>query len=171
MAVLIASVRRFQYFQDLMQNVNWHEGTKHILKFNMIDMESYSQAHFQFSKSYFIKYSYCRMIPVNICQILITVLHSIESPSMVDPQWNIWYWGSKWNLHTVCWSVVGLEGSTTSVYFGITYVCLSLVDFLSLLLSPRTFFKIFYFCQKYHLIYTYKVFKKFHVGLQFEWGL
>ena len=29
--------------------------------------------------------------------------HSVESPSMVDPQWNIWYWGSKWNLHTVCW--------------------------------------------------------------------
>ena len=51
------------------------------------------------------------------------VIHSIESPSMVDPQWNIWYWGSKWNLHTVCWSAVGCEWGTTSVYFGITYVC------------------------------------------------
>ena len=50
-------------------------------------------------------------------------LHSVESPSMVDPQWNIWYWGSKWNLHTVCWSAVGCEWGTTSVYFGITYVC------------------------------------------------
>ena len=50
-------------------------------------------------------------------------LHSIESPSMVDPQWNIWYWGSKWNLHTVCWDAVGCEWGTTSVYFGITYVC------------------------------------------------
>ena len=49
--------------------------------------------------------------------------HSVESPSMVDPQWNIWYWGSKWNLHTVCWSAVGCEWGTTSVYFGITYVC------------------------------------------------
>ena len=48
--------------------------------------------------------------------------HSVESPSMVDPQWNIWYWGSKWNLHTVCWSAVGCEWGTTSVYFGITYV-------------------------------------------------
>ena len=48
---------------------------------------------------------------------------SVESPSMVDPQWNIWYWGSKWNLHTVCWSAVGCEWGTTSVYFGITYVC------------------------------------------------
>ena len=51
------------------------------------------------------------------------VLHSVESPSMVDPQWDIWYWGSKWNLHTVCWSAVGCEWGTTSVYFGITYVC------------------------------------------------
>ena len=51
------------------------------------------------------------------------LMHSVESPSMVDPKWNIWYWGSKWNLHTVCWSVVGCEWGTTSVYFGITYVC------------------------------------------------
>ena len=42
---------------------------------------------------------------------------------MVDPQWDIWYWGSNWNLHTVCWSAVGCEWGTTSVYFGITYVC------------------------------------------------
>ena len=48
--------------------------------------------------------------------------HSVESPSMVDPQWNIWYWGSKWNLHTVCWSAIGCAWGTTSVYFGITYV-------------------------------------------------
>ena len=48
--------------------------------------------------------------------------HSVESPSMVDPQWNIWYWGSKWNLHTVCWDAVGCEWGTTSVYLGITYV-------------------------------------------------
>ena len=52
-----------------------------------------------------------------------TVLHSVESPSMVDPQWDIWYWGSKWNLHTVWWSAVGCEWGTTSVYFGIIYVC------------------------------------------------
>ena len=52
-------------------------------------------------------------------------LHNVESPSMVDPQWNIWYWGSKWNFHTVCWGSVGCEWGTTSVYFGITYVCFS----------------------------------------------
>ena len=51
------------------------------------------------------------------------LIHSVESPSMVDPQWDIWYWGSKWNLHTVCWSAVGCEWGTISVYFGITYVC------------------------------------------------
>ena len=50
--------------------------------------------------------------------------HSVESPSMVDPQWIIWYWRSKWNLHTVYWDAVGCEWGTTSVYFGITYVCL-----------------------------------------------
>ena len=49
--------------------------------------------------------------------------HSIETPSMVEPQWNILYWGSKWIFHAVCWSAVGCEGRTTSVYFGITYVC------------------------------------------------
>ena len=61
------------------------------------------------------------------CSILVLVRlqcqHSVESPSMVDPQWDIWYWGSKRNLHTVCWSAVACEWGTTSVYFGITYVC------------------------------------------------
>ena len=62
----------------------------------------------------------------NIYEILagmLLICHSVESPSMVDPQWDIWYWGSKCNLHTVCWSAVGCEWGTTSVYFGITYVC------------------------------------------------
>ena len=45
---------------------------------------------------------------------------------------------------------------------------LSLVDFLSLLLSPSTDINIFYFCQKYHLKDTYKI---FHVDLKFVWGL
>ena len=58
-----------------------------------------------------------------LVQIMDWHWHSVESPSMVDPQWDIWYWGSKWNLHTVCWSAVGCEWGTTSVYFGITYVC------------------------------------------------
>ena len=48
---------------------------------------------------------------------------------------------------------------------------LALLDFLSLLLSPSTDIKIVYFCQKYHLKDTYKIFKKIHVGLKFKWGL
>ena len=80
------------------------------------------------------QYSENQMVdkPVKISKLSIT--HSVESPSMVDPQWDIWYWGSKRNLHTVCWSAVGCEQytfmgyccewGTTSVYFGITYVCL-----------------------------------------------
>ena len=51
------------------------------------------------------------------------IIHSVESPSMVDPQWNIWHWGSKWNLRTVCWDAVGCEWGTTSVYFVITNIC------------------------------------------------
>ena len=77
--------------------------------------------------------------------------HSVVSPSMVDPQWNIWHWGSKWNLHRVCWSAVCCEWGTTSVYFGITNVCFIPSRFLSVLLSPSANIKIFYFCQKYHL--------------------
>ena len=76
-------------------------------------------------------YWHCRIIIIAIItQVILNCMnktglkiHSIESPSMVDPQWDIWYWGSKWNLHTVCWSAVGCEWGTTSVYFGITYVC------------------------------------------------
>ena len=40
--------------------------------------------------------------------------YSVENPSTVDPQWNILYWGSKWNLHTVCWGAVGCEWGTTT---------------------------------------------------------
>ena len=54
---------------------------------------------------------------------------------------------------------------------GLLMFALSLVEFLSLLLSASTDIKIFYFCQKCSLKNTYKIFKKFHVGLNFEWGL
>ena len=116
-----------------------------------------------------------------LCYILIEAAkgiyccHSIESPSMVDPQWHtcIWYWGSKWNLHTVCWGAVGYEWSGAQPLFtvGLLMFALSLVDFLSLLLSPSINIKTFNFCQKYHLKNTYKICKKFHAGLKFEWGL
>ena len=54
---------------------------------------------------------------------------------------------------------------------GLLMFALSLVDFLSLLLSPSTDIEIFYFCQKYHLKDKIKILKKFHVGLKFKWGL
>ena len=102
---------------------------------------------------------------------VILAKHSVESPSMVDPQWNIWYWGSKWNLHTVCWSVVGCEWGITSVYFGNTYVCFIPSRLPVFAVEPQYLLQYFYFCQKYHLNYTYKIFKTCHVGLKFEWGL
>ena len=79
---------------------------------------------------------------------------------MVDPQWDIWYWGSKWNLHTVCWSAVGCEWGTTSVYFGITYVCFIPNRLPVFAVEPQYLLQIFYFCQKYHLKNTYKILKK-----------
>ena len=65
---------------------------------------------------------------------------------------------------------LAVGGAQPLFTLGLLMFALSLVDFLSLLLSPSTYFNIFYFCQKYHLNYTYKIFKKFHVGLKFEWG-
>ena len=46
-------------------------------------------------------------------------------------QWNMLYWRSRCNLHTVRWGAVGCEWVTSSVYFGFTYV-LSPEYFLSL---------------------------------------
>ena len=66
---------------------------------------------------------------------------------------------------------LAVSGTQPLFTLGLLMVALSLVDFLSLLLSPSTYFKIFYFCQKYHLKDTYKIFKKINVGLKFEWGL
>ena len=74
--------------------------------------------------------------------------HSVESPSMVDPQWNIWYWGSKWNLHTICWSAVGCEWGTTSVYFGITYVCFIPSRLPALAVEPQYLLQYFLFLSK-----------------------
>ena len=70
--------------------------------------------------------------------------------------------------HSVRLAVSGAQPPFT---LGLRMFALSLVDFLSLLLSPSTNIEIFYFCQKYHLKDKYKIFKKFHVGLKFELGL
>ena len=87
--------------------------------------------------------------------------HSVESPSMVDPQWNIWYWGSKWNLHTVCWNAVGCEWGTTSVYFGITYVCFIPSRLPVFAVEPQYLLQYFVFLSKVsfelHIQYLQKI--------------
>ena len=66
---------------------------------------------------------------------------------------------------------LAMSGAQPLFTLGLLMFALSQIDFLSLLLSPSTYFNIFYFCQKYHLNYTYKIFTKCHAGLKFEWGL
>ena len=78
---------------------------------------------FGFGENYIITIKWLFIYIYIYIYIYIQNNHSVESPSTIDPQWDIWYWGSKWNLHTVCWSAVDCEWGTTSVYFGITYVC------------------------------------------------
>ena len=99
------------------------------------------------------------------------LLHSVESPSTVDPS-GIYGIEGPSEICTQSAEVrLAVSGAQPLFTLGLLMFALSLVDFLSLLLSPSTYFKIFYFCQKYHLKDTYKIFKKFHVGLKFEWGL
>ena len=52
---------------------------------------------------------------------------------------------------------LSVSGAQPLFTLGLLMFALSLVDFLSLLLSSSTYFKIFYFCQKYHLKDTYKI--------------
>ena len=98
-------------------------------------------------------------------------IHSVESPSTVDPQWDIWYWGSKWDLHTVCWSAVGCEWGTTSVYLGITYVCFIPSRLPVFAVEPQYLLQDFLFLSKVSFEEQIQNLQKFHVGLKFEWGL
>ena len=59
---------------------------------------------------------------------------------------------------------------TTAVYFGITYVCFIPSRLPVFAVEPQYLLQ-YFFCQKYQLNYTHKIFKKIHVGLKFEWGL
>ena len=77
--------------------------------------------------------------------------HSVETPSVVDPQWYILYWGSKsaevgllvyWGQHLLT--------------MGLLMFAFSWVDFLSLLWSPSIDIEIFYFRQICHLKYNTK---------------
>ena len=64
--------------------------------------------------------------------------HNVETPTMVDSQWNILYWGSKWIFHTVCWDAVGCDWGQPLFTLGLPMFALSLLHFLSLLWAPST---------------------------------
>ena len=99
--------------------------------------------------------------------------HSVETPSMLDTQWNMLYWGSKWNLQTVCWGAALCEWGTTSVYFGITYIPFISSRLPSCLCcgAPVTTSGFFIFVKSIIWRTLTKSLKKIHVGLKFEWGL
>ena len=97
--------------------------------------------------------------------------HSVEYPSMVDPS-RLYGIEDPSELCTQSAEMrLAVSGAQPLSTLGLLMFALSLVDFQSLLLSSSTDIKIFYLFQKYHLKDTYKIFKKFHVGLKFEWGL
>ena len=105
--------------------------------------------------------------PIDKRSALVQVLacHSFESPSIVDPQWKILYWGSQWNLHTVCWDAVGCEWGTTSVYFGITYVCFIPSRLPVFAVEPQYRHQDVLFLSKVSFEGRIKIVTKFHVGL------
>ena len=65
---------------------------------------------------------------------------------------------------------LAVSGAQPLFTLGLLMLALFLVDFLPLLLSPSSDIKIFYFCQKYHLKDTYKIFKKISCWFKIEMG-
>ena len=73
---------------------------------------------------------------------------SVESPSMVDPQWNIWYWGSKWNLHRSAEVRLAVSGAQPLFTLGLLMFALSLVDFIVFAVEPQYLLQNFLFLSK-----------------------
>ena len=93
---------------------------------------------------------------------------------MVDPQWNILYWGSKWNWHTLWWSAVGCEWRTTSVYFGITYVYVIPSRFPVFVVEPQYQQRDFLFLLKVSFEGHIQILKKscwFKIWMGFVWPM
>ena len=90
---------------------------------------------------------------------------------MVDTQWNILYWGSRWIFHATCWGGVGCEWGKTYVYLGLPMFALSLYCFLYLPWAPST--NIDFCIDVKNIIWRTKhtIFEKFHVVLEPEWPL
>ena len=81
----------------------------------------------------------------HIKYLLLLRIHSVESPSKVDPP-----------VEYIVW---------------IIYVCFVPRILPVFAVRPKYQHHFFYLCQKYHLKDTNKFFKKFHVGWKLEWGL
>ena len=103
--------------------------------------------------------------------IPICARHSVEFLSMVDPQWDIWHWGSKCNLHTVFWGADGCKWGTTSVYFGITCVCFIHSRLPVFAVEPQYQHQGLFIFVKNIIQRTYTKSSKNNVALKFEWGL
>ena len=71
-----------------------------------------------------------------------SVVHSVETPSIVDPQSNMLYWGPRCYFHTASWDAVGCEWAVSGwqplFTLGLPTFALSLEYFLSLPWGPST---------------------------------
>ena len=97
--------------------------------------------------------------------------HDVESPSLVDPI-GIYDIEGPSEICTQSAEVrLAVSGAQPLFTLGLLMFASSLVDFLSLLLSPSTYFKIFLFLSKVTFEGHIQILKKIHVGLKFEWCL
>ena len=83
---------------------------------------------------------------------------------MVDPQWNMFYWGFRCNFYIVSWGAVGCKWGQPLFTLGLHMFALSLEYFMSLPCNPSSYID---FCgQKYH----FEVLKKIpqHISCRFD---
>ena len=99
------------------------------------------------------------------------VNYSVETPSMVGPQWNILNWESKWIFQTVCWGVVGYGWGTTSFYFGIAYICFNPGILPLFAVGPKYYFHFFLFLSKVSFKGHTQNFKKISCRFQTWMGI
>ena len=64
--------------------------------------------------------------------------HSVDTPSMVDLQWNMLYWGSWCIFHRVCWGAVGCEWGQPLFTLWLHLCAFSLEYFRPLSQGPST---------------------------------
>ena len=83
---------------------------------------------------------------------------------MVDPQWNMFYWGFRCSFYIVSWGAVGCKWGQPLFTLGLHMFALSLEYFLSLPCNPSSY--IDFFGQKYH----FEVLKKIpqHISCRFD---